>query len=889
MTHPQNPTDAAVGWPSARRVFGWAAAGWTLMVAVALGLGLRDAREERVRGAEVRAREAATAELSLHSLNAARGGVYALVSESIAPDPALAQLPQRDLATVSGEKLTRLSPVHLERLVAGPEPSGGGPRGHLRSLTPRRPENAPDPWETGALQRLAQGERLVVEETVRDGRPALRYMVGVPAQAQCGSCHSTAGQGLGSPLGGFSVVIPLGTAGPGAFPLVGAAATGLVACWLVGLLMLRRLMIALRQRWIEGEQSNRKVQDSEQRFRTLAEQAPVGIFETDAEGRCTFVNRRWCELAGLTPGAALASGWSESLHPEDREAVVAEWNACLLEGREWRRDFRCASPEGRIRWVHGSAVALRDGQGRVTGALGFNVDTTERREGETQLREQAALLDIAQDAICVQSLAGRIEFWNRAAEELYGWSKEEALGAQGEDLLFGRVSGELLQARNDVLTLGSWSGELQHSARDGRIIEADCRLSLVRDAQGEPKSILIVSTDLTEKKRLEKQFLRSQRMECIGALSSGLAHDLNNVFSPILMVAEFLATRPSNPGDAELLELLRSSADRGSGIVRQLLTFGRGQESERVELRLELVLKEMGRLAQETFPKNIQFIAQSAPDLWPVVGDITQIHQVLLNLCVNARDAMPEGGALTLGARNFLADGSFCELRGEARPGPYVVLEVSDQGTGIPASIRDKIFDPFFTTKPPGEGTGLGLSTVLGIVKAHYGFVEVSSEPGEGSSFRVFLPAIQKSGGEPRPVAADAVPVGNGETVLVVDDEGPIRTAAQKILSCNGYLALVAVDGVDALTQFTRHQSEIRVVLTDMMMPSMDGAAFIRAVRKVDPRIPIVAMSGLPAQQHDAELAGQLSIPCLAKPFAGDTWLKPWMGVWHPAAVGEGT
>ena len=498
-------------------------------------------------------------------------------------------------------------------------------------------------------------------------------------------------------------------------------------------------------------------------------------------------------------------------------------------------------------------------------------DFTEREAAGLCPGAQAALLDISLDAICVQSLAGRIEFWNPAAEKLYGWTRAEAVGAAGDDLLFGLVSGELLQARTDVLTLGCWSGELQLAARGGRILHVHSRFRLVRDAQGQPQSILIGSTDRTEKKQLEQQLLRAQRMACIGTLASGVGHDLNNVFAPILMVAELLASRSVDPAEQELLALLRDAADRGAGIVRQLLVFSRGQASERVELHVEHLLKDLRRLAQETFPKNIHLAVQLPPGLWPVMGDVTQIHQVLLNLCVNARDAMPDGGTLSLAAQNFQADVGFCQSNPAARPGPFVLLEVADTGSGIPAAIRDQIFDPGFTTKPPGVGTGLGLATVLGIVKAHHGFLDLSSQVGEGTRLRVFLPAVPP--GAAPPVSAPAAAVGHGEHVLVVDDEEAILLVIKQVLLTHGYVPLVAQNGEEALALFNRHQADIRFVLTDMMMPGMDGAAIIQAIRQRNPEVPIVIMTGLLAGHLDANLAGQKHISCLKKPFTGEALL----------------
>ncbi len=629
---------------------------------------------------------------------------------------------------------------------------------------------------------------------------------------------------------------------------------------------------------------------SEERFRLVFEMAPMGLVLLNTEGQFSQVNQAFAQMLGYTAGELCGRTVADISHPEDvvaslallRQAQTAPLKPCRLEKRYLRAD-------GSTAWGSVTAVLLRSPDGQSLGYLAMIQDITEQRRSAMQLREQARLLDIAQDAICVHSLTGQIEFWNPASEKLYGWSRAEALGSNSADLLFGRIGRELLQAQADVLTHGSWFGELQQTTRSGQPVHVQTRFSLVRDAQDKPKSILVVSTDITEKKKVQREFLRAQRLECIGTLASGVAHDLNNVFSPILMVSELLANRTVGADDSELLKLLRVSADRGSSIVRQLLAFSRGQETERTELHVHHLLKEMLQLANETFPKNIQFTCQPDPDLWRVVGDVTQIHQVLLNLCVNARDAMPTGGTLTLKAHNFRADTSSCQMKPEVQPGRYVLIEVTDTGSGIPLAIQDNIFDPYFTTKPLGQGTGLGLPTVLSIVKGHRGFLDFDSSPHAGTRFRVFLPAVESEVAADRLAQRPAACPGHGELVLVVDDEEAICLATELMLTKYGYVPLLARDGVEAIVLFARHQAELRFVLTDMMMPGMDGAAFIRAVRKFSPDVPIIATSGMSPEHFAADLAGQKHVTFLAKPFTGEMLVQTFQAFPQPEPVSPAT
>jgi two-component system, cell cycle sensor histidine kinase and response regulator CckA len=470
-------------------------------------------------------------------------------------------------------------------------------------------------------------------------------------------------------------------------------------------------------------------------------------------------------------------------------------------------------------------------------------DRSAYRHAEERSREQADLLDLASDAIIVCDLEGRITFWNQGATRLYGWTTEEALGAQMVEMIMRDVSA-LAKTEKGLRERGQWSGELGQKTKDGRHLTVNSRWTLVRNDHGEPKSVLSINTDLTETKKLEAQFLRAQRQESIGTLASGIAHDLNNILSPILMSVAILR-RTAGPESERMLGIIESSAERGAGIVKQVLTFARGVEGERVLLQPKHLLSEMSKILAQTFPKNIDLQANYPADLWTVTGDATQLHQVLLNLCVNARDAMGEkGGALTIAAENVDVDEHFARMNPGAQLGPHVVLKVTDNGSGMPPEVMDKIFDPFFTTKEVGKGTGIGLATVIGIVKSHGGFLTVQSEVGVGTTFRVFLPATLSEGTAETAQEREVDLRGNGELILVVDDEPPIREALVQTLEDFGYRAYTAEDGSDALALYFQRRGEIKVVLTDLAMGQMDGLSLVRALRKLDAQVRVIVSSG---------------------------------------------
>lgn len=501
-------------------------------------------------------------------------------------------------------------------------------------------------------------------------------------------------------------------------------------------------------------------------------------------------------------------------------------------------------------------------------------DLTQRMQDEARLREQAALLDHAQDAILVRDLNERILFWNKGAERIYGWTAQEVIGKDVREVLYPHGSREFEKARLAVKEKGEWIGELRHHAKNGREIIAESRLTLVEDEAGNPKSTLSINTDVTERKKLESQFLRAQRMESLGTLASGIAHDLNNILSPILMSIQLLQSKIKDPDSRQMLNVLLINAERGANIVKQVLSFARGMSGERIPLQPRYLVKEIIKILRETLPKHIEVKLDIPDDIWPVTGDATQIHQVLMNLCVNARDAMPTGGKLAVAAQNIYLDENYARMHLEAKPGRYVIITVADTGLGMPQHVIDKIFEPFFTTKDPGKGTGLGLSTVSGIVRGHGGFVNVYSEVDKGTQFRVFLPAARIEDLKQAEEESLDLPAGSGEMILVVDDEMAIREITRRTLEAFGYAVLTASDGTEAIALYAQKKDEIKLVLTDMMMPYMDGAATIRALQRINPQVKIIASSGLSENGRAAEMMGTGAKTFLSKPYTAEKLLK---------------
>ncbi|HEY9657171.1 MAG TPA: ATP-binding protein, partial [Allocoleopsis sp.] len=546
--------------------------------------------------------------------------------------------------------------------------------------------------------------------------------------------------------------------------------------------------------------------------------------------------------------------------------------------------------DGVVRLFSTIKAPIYNDSGQVVMLVGVGRDITEakrneavHKQAEEKIREQAALLNITADAILVRDLDNQILFWNAGAAQLYGWAADEAIGQYSHNL-WTEVSSQQAEVLETVITHGYWQGELHKITKDQREITIQSRWTLMRDETNVPRSVLTVDTDITEQKRLESQFYRAQRLESIGTLASGIAHDLNNVLTPILAIAQLLPQKLQNLSqqDQNLLKMIEDSAKRGADLIKQILSFARGVEGNRSPLQIGSLLMDIRQVIQRTFPKSIELQGSSpVQPLWSVSADATQLHQVIMNLCVNARDAMPNGGTLTLSAHNVQLDEKAASLHLDAREGDYLVITIADTGWGIPPEHLDQIFDPFFTTKEPGKGTGLGLSTVLGIVKNHGGFVMVSSTLGQGSQFQVYLPAIVEQ--ETEAVTTSDLPHGNQEVVLIVDDEAIIRDTLQTLLERHGYNTLVAQNGVEAIDLYTQYQHRIDVVLMDIRMPSMDGLTAIRSLQRLNSHLKVIAASGLTL---DKQLIGRNKTPIkafLQKPYSVEDLLKTLRVVLQPS------
>ncbi len=636
----------------------------------------------------------------------------------------------------------------------------------------------------------------------------------------------------------------------------------------------------------ERKLAEEAVRESEEGFRQISGQlakvldsSPDAICTVDAEGRFTQMSAGCERIWGYRPDEMIGRPYLDFVHPEDHpksNRVAAE----IMAGKPaagFENRYLCK--DGSVTHITWSSRWSADDRSLFAVAR----DNTARHQQEEQIAEQAALIDQARDAILVRDSPGRIVFWNKGAERLYGWTSEEAIGRLFDELL-RPDSAKLDEAQRDLGQESEWSGELEKVTKTGAKVVVDCRWTLLRDEAGRPKSYLHIDTDITELKKIEHQFLRAQRLESIGTLASGIAHDLNNVLGPIMMSLELLKLRFPDPASQELITILECSGQHGTEMVRQVLSFGRGIDGLKLEVQVGNLIADMEKIIKETFSKNIQVRTRIPHDLRTVLGDPTQLHQVLLNLCVNARDAMPGGGTLTLSAENVDFDGHYAAMDSEAKPGSYLRVQVEDSGTGMPPEVMERIFDPFFTTKEPGKGTGLGLATSMTIVRSHDGFLRLYSEVGKGTKFRIYLPAHTEPSARPAATAEVELPRGRGEWILVIDDEAAVREITRQTLETFGYRVVLAGDGAEAVAIYAARTAEIAAVLTDMMMPVMDGPATIQILLHINPDVRIIAASGLSSSAGISEVTRLGVKYFLAKPYRAKTLLQTLRKLLEPVA-----
>jgi PAS domain S-box-containing protein len=636
----------------------------------------------------------------------------------------------------------------------------------------------------------------------------------------------------------------------------------------------------------ERKRAEAALQREQALLSSLISTIPDHIYVKDRQGRFLRVNDSMAQRIGLHgPDEAIGKTDVDFFTAEHAQPVLQQERRIMETGESViSLEEKETWADGLVTWASTTKVALRNPEGEIVGLVGVSRDITERKAAETALRESEERFKLVahavSDVVWDWDIAANTLWWNDGFLTTFGFTAGEV--APSIESWTGRIHPDdrkrVVASRHHAIdgSAESWNADYRVQRKDGTHAFVQDRGFILRDPAG--KSIRMVGgmRDLTEQKKMEAQFMRAQRMESIGTLAGGIAHDLNNVLAPIMMAIELLQIDSRQDSRRTMiLDTIHSSCSRGADLVRQVLSFGRGMDGQRVAIRLRHLIGDLRDMISETFPRNIRIVETVSDDLWPITGDPTQLHQVLLNLAVNARDAMPHGGTLSLTARNLAIDAQYASTSQETKAGTYVLLQVTDTGEGIPPEIRERIFEPFFTTKEIGKGTGLGLAIVHTIIKSHGGFLKVESEVGRGTKFSVYLPADPAYRTDATvPPFVVALPRGRDELVLVVDDEFSIRHITQQTLEAFGYRVIIASDGAEAVALYAKQAQQIALVVTDMMMPIMDGAALAQVLRRINPLVRIIAASGIDSSENVTKASNAGVKHFLLKPYTAETLLK---------------
>jgi two-component system cell cycle sensor histidine kinase/response regulator CckA len=602
--------------------------------------------------------------------------------------------------------------------------------------------------------------------------------------------------------------------------------------------------------------------------------AHLGSFRWDRTRNTAVYSEELYRIFGLDPNEPITlEKYLSLVHPDHRERTAAIIQTAIRSGQAFEHEYRIVRPDGQERWLFARGEPIQDDHGRVLGLQGICHDITERKRSEAALLasdERFRYVTLAtRDAIYDWTVETGAVWRNENYRQLYSAHEpmgdderwwEEHVHPEDRQRVLGTLA-EALALRSQV-----WTGEYRFRRHDGSYARVIDRGYILYSPQGKPWRMIGAMTDVSEFKRLEEQFLQAQKMEAVGRLAGGVAHDFNNLLTTILGHCELLMGAMPGPERAAVEEI-QKSGQRAAALTQQLLAFSRKQLLQPQLLDLGVIVGDISTMLRRLIGEDIRLELELADGLWPVKADPGQMQQVILNLAVNARDAMPDGGTLRLGTANVELDEEFLRSHQGARPGAHVRLTIADTGVGMTAEVKRRLFEPFFTTKGLGKGTGLGLATVYGIVKQSGGYIGVESEPGQGATFTILLPREAGVPQEPARDPAEPRDCRGTETVLLVEDEEGVRRLAQRALESSGYRVLAARDGEEALAQAARHDGPLHALVTDLVMPGMNGSELAERLRQVRPGIKVLYMSGYAEDVLVRHNVAVSDLAFLQKPF----------------------
>ncbi|MGC8743118.1 MAG: PAS domain S-box protein [Verrucomicrobiia bacterium] len=559
----------------------------------------------------------------------------------------------------------------------------------------------------------------------------------------------------------------------------------------------------------------RDVLISPQVFEAFFGDAPIGVCITSPEGKLQYVNKSLAKMLNYEKEELIGKHFASITHPDDIQKSK-EFAKSLLEGKETTGilEKRYLTKNGEAVWAYVSSTLIKD-RNEPLCFMTRIIDITEKKAIELKLRQQAEIIDDVDIVIALIDKQDVFRFWNKGAEKVTGWNGQEILGKSMDDIRLIEET-DWYKIGKELESKGTFFGIIHGFDKKGNKKIWESKIIVWNKEDIKEQKIILTLLDITEEKKMEEQFLREQRLDTVGMLASGIAHDLNNCLTPTTMGIDLLKLRTTDENCLKILNSMEKSINKALEMVKQILAFTRGMGGESAPVNMNVIINDIKNIIQNTFPQNIRINVKKQENLWNVIGNTTRLHQAIMNLCVNARDAMPQGGALSITTSNVYLSEQDVKGFEKAKPGHYIVVKVADTGCGISPEHLPSIFEPFFSTKETGKGTGLGLYVVKTIVTEHNGFITVSSKPREGTQFDIYFPADPKAVEKEMQKKAAKMPKGNGQTILLIEDEEYVRAVAKAALESANFKVYEASDGAEGVYMALNHKSEIELIITDM-------------------------------------------------------------------------
>jgi len=839
---------------------------WTLIISASLVWNYANERKQALDLVQKEAVITMNKDQAFRSWASKHGGIYVPVSDETPPNPFLAHVPERDIVLASGKKLTLMNPAYALRQIMHDFEKDYGTRGHITSLKPLNPANAPDAWELKALQAFERGVMEVSEFAEYNKEMHIRLMRPMITQKACLKCHAQQGYKEGDIRGGIGVAIPVGPF----LRMQRSITAGLLAShgviWLLGIGGVGFVYARGKRNIIEITRNEQVILENEARLRTLSNNIPNGLIyqmvnKPDGQRSFLYVSDGVERIHGLTTETVLKDPLSlyGQIVDEDRAMTAAAELRSFQDLSMFSAEFRIRKPDGKVSWIHVRSYPRRMPDG-LTLWDGLEIDITERKQSEEDLRKSNELLERVFTVNHTLIAYMDRDFNFIRVNDAYAASDNRTAGyfpGKNHFALFPNAENEEI-FRNVVRTgvpYITYAKPFEYAEHPERGVSYwDWTLQPVKGADGAVEGLVLILQNVTErtvaaleKQKLELQLQQAQKMESIGTLAGGVAHDFNNILTAIIGYGNILKRKIGSDDPLQaLVDPILSSADRAAHLTHSLLAFSRKQVINPRPVDLNVVIRGIEKLLRRLINEDVELAVRISEHTLVTVADAGQIEQVIMNLVTNARDAMPHGGSLTITTEEVNLDQEFMKVHGYGAAGRYALIAVSDTGMGMDARIKEKIFEPFFTTKELGRGTGLGLSMVYGIIKQHNGNINVYSEPGKGTAFKIYLPLVSDAVEESR-FEHLAQPRGGSETILLAEDDQTVRTLIRSILEEYGYRVVEAADGQEGIDIFQSRQSSIDLVIADIIMPRKSGKDLYDAAVLIKPGARIIFMSGYTA------------------------------------------